>query len=102
LETLHLEADMSEHVDINIQCPDFKEATFINPMKYSEGCVFTVKSASQTILEVYLWHPDGIMRLENMGILREPYLTFTSAVETKSAVIDNNSQAILIEAVGLN
>jgi hypothetical protein len=102
LVTLCLEADISEHIDINIQSPDFKKATFINPMKYSEGCVFIVKSASQTILEEYFWRLDGIMFLENMDVLRDPCLTFTSAVDTKSVVLDNNNQAIWIKALGSN
>jgi hypothetical protein len=100
LVTLGLKADMPEHVVINIQSPDFKRATFINPMEQFEGCIFTVKSASQ--IEAYLWHSDSIKRMENVQDRGEPHITFTSAIQTESTVLGHNIQAILIAAFGSN
>jgi hypothetical protein len=72
LVTLKLKANISEYVDINIQSPGFKNATFISPMDYSEGCVFTFKSPSQTNTEEYLWHRGSIKRMENMEEPEDP------------------------------
>jgi hypothetical protein len=102
LVTLYVNADISEYVDVNIQSPDFKEAIFINPMYYSEGCVFSSTSASQTNAEEYLWHQGGIKRIENMGVQEEPYLTFTSTVETKIVVPFGSGSAIWIMKLDSN